>query len=108
MFRQPRGCTVHTVLYRYTGDRSVSITENLADHPPPDQTAEPPLTRPVVTPELYSGTESRSRDWLLTTFELGAELNGGSSDVRQQFLVVRLRGLAREIYDSFDDVNCAD
>ena len=81
--------------------------EDLAHHATPDQTAEPPLTRPVIMPELYSSTESRFQDWF-TTFELCAELNDWSSYVRQKFLAVCLRGLAREDYDSLDDVTRAD
>ena len=80
--------------------------EDLDDHQPPDQTAEPPLTRPGVMPELYSGTECRFRDWF-TTFELCAELNDCNLHVRRKFLVVRLSGLAREMYDILDDATRA-
>jgi hypothetical protein len=52
-------------------------------------------------PELFSGEEGPFVDWL-EHFEMCSDLNGWKQDVRSKFLVVRLRGYAREVYKGLE------
>lgn len=68
--------------------------------------AQGPATRPVVMPDSYNG-DGQFKDWL-ANFELCAELNGWTGETRRKFLIVRLRGHAQELYNSFDDMTRGD